>query len=450
MYLPFSAFVSAPFVLLRWTASDGAPRYVHTVEFAIYIVQTGGILAAYSSALVSGKKPYHVMEHVRNYFSADGRFQKIESSDDVYDWLETVLEKVYNNSNPSGKLAGRVVAGRLSLLHFFRLRQNRVKSSDCPQTVYNMGAAGFEKCYLSFDRSREDRSQYSSMNFTWTNMPYKTYSGTVDMNDETVPGDFTSYPIAGYWTLFANDCTYELAIGQLRAMKEAGWIDTQTRLIAWDFGFLVPDASPLLWGTADFKIEVTPEGQFVPFGQTMTLNVLPLIVFPTPPENFDFGAMMNERIAANQDTPKPVDTGNSDPLNRCLVLEGGIYFIPFYLGMFSTAIYTVFIHTISLIRNWKAHLMRPFSYTELLWVLFLFASAVLRLSGDAKNPCMGSLILQEPFVNATTPDDIFRSSLTWRYEMLSMGQTWQDSRHLLAMALFLHFFNFFEVPRPLR
>ena len=444
-YLPFSALVASPYVLLRWTVAD-APRYVHSVEFVIYAVQTGGILAAYSSALVGGKEPYHVLEHVKDFFSAEGRFQKIKTENDVFGWLESVVEKFYNNTNPGEKMHGRQMAGRMHLMNEVRLRQNRVTASECKGAVRSFRPAGFRDCYLKFSGGNEDRSPYSYMNFTWTNMPYKTYDGTVvDMSSEESDGDFATYPMAGYWTLFPPDCTYKLAVDQVRAMKQAGWIDQQTRLIALDFAFQAPQMDPPLWGTADFKVEITAVGQFVPFGPTLTLNILPEI------ENVDIAAgatdvrtLLTERIQNNANETKPLDSGLADPLNRCLPFVGEGYFKPFYLGMLSPAIYTIFVHVFLLRRDWRKYLRTPFSYTELFWVVMITISLALRLSGDAKNPCNTSIIVQEPFVSATTDDEIFHSAVMLRYELLTMGKTWQDSRHLLAMALFLHFFNFLK------
>ena len=75
---------------------------------------------------------------------------------------------------------------------------------------------------------------YTSVSFTWTNLPYKTFTGRVDLSDVYVPTTLNSYPLAGYWVFFPSDTPYNLARVQVWAMKRVGWIDKGTRLIALD------------------------------------------------------------------------------------------------------------------------------------------------------------------------------------------------------------------------
>ena len=443
-FLPYSALVTAPCVLLRWTYGRG--RYHHTLEFAIYLVQTGGVLGAFSSALVAGKESYHTVEHIRELFSVDGLFNQINSKEDVYNWLERLTERVYNNTNEATKSRGRFIGGGLSLLSDIRLRQNRVKSSPCHKSIKELGTTGFVNgCYLQFTKHNEDREPYSPMRFTWTNLPYENYVGTTDMSDVYISTDFNSYPMAGYWTFFPRDASYALNINQLRAMKAAGWIDRQTRLIAMDVAIVAPELNRPLWGVANFNIEITQTGQYIANSPSVSMNLLPDIKIPVSANGTgpDIVQLIRERFFA-AGRVRPVDTGVIDTDAPCLVLDGKEYFIPFYLGMLSVAIYTIYFHILALRRNWRSYLQYIFNYTEIFWVVLLTLSAAFRLAADVRTPCSESLVFQSPFVTVRSEQDFYESSVLIRYELQVQSLRWQDARHVLALALFLHLFNFLK------
>ena len=271
--LAFSGLVASPAMLLRWCYSKG--KYLTAVKFTVYALQTVGVFVAYNEALVAGVEAYHVVEHVRTFFSVDGQFDDIKSEDDVYDWLEKVMERVYNNSETTSERLGRVVGGRLSLVLAPRLRQNRVRRTACAGNVPAQGLHGFEMCYRKFSAANEDRSPHTSKNFTWTNLPYETYTSQRSMSDVFVRTKLNTYPVAGYWTYFPINVPYELAVNQLRAMRQLGWIDMGTRLIALDFTIEAPDMEIPIWGVVEFNIEISQSGQFLPNTPMLVFNHLP-------------------------------------------------------------------------------------------------------------------------------------------------------------------------------
>ena len=74
--------------LLRWKI-----KYLTVLRLAIYLLQTTGIIVAYTRAVVSGAEPYHTVEHIRTFFSVGEQFGKITSQDDVYGVLENVMKR---------------------------------------------------------------------------------------------------------------------------------------------------------------------------------------------------------------------------------------------------------------------------------------------------------------------------------------------------------------------
>ena len=446
-FLPYSAFVASPCVVLRWCFvwKRGERRSRLPLEFLIYLLQTGGLLAAYMSALVGGKEAYHAVEHMRNFFSADGSFQKIRTADNVYRWLDKVMTNIYSGPDIYGKSGGRTVAGRTVIFSALRLRQNRVKGQSCPSSVKYMGLTGFQECFLAFSKSNEERRPYSTMNFTWTNLPYKNYVGYTSMDDVTSTTPFNVYPLAGYWTFFSIDATLRLVRNQIQAMKRAKWIDKQTRLVVLDFGIQVPETKQPLWGEVEFSVEILQTGQFIPNTPTIILNSLPKVTRRnTISDNAGPAALrtLPAKALNMSRNAKQLPATLLEALGGgCEVLVGTEYYVPFYLGVLSVAIYTAFQQAISLCENWRRHLKRIFTYTEVLFVIFISISWGFRLSADALSPCSVSYLLQVPFVSSALGDDFYRTAIVSRFEPQMMAIRWQDARHLFALALFVHFFN---------
>ena len=448
-FFPCSAFVAGTPAIVRWTYSSSGGQHVKAMEFAIYVIQTGGIVGAYRSALVGGKETFDTIKHIRQFFAIGDQFFRITSPETLYSWLFGVVTKVYNTSQPRSHNGGRMVAGRLAMVSPIRLRQNRVKAEKCAPSVGFFHLSGFKKCFMKFSSENEDRAPYSVMKFNWTNLPYKTFSGFAKMDEIYTTTEQNRYPFAGYWTFFPPTVSFKLVHSQLQAMRRAKWIDKQTRLIAMDFSFILPEFSPPLWGIAEFAVEVSQAGQFLPQRPDIIINLLPeqssdKLGFEA--EN-DTNAFYQELIYAVADgeygSGTPIDTGGHDN-GKCSELTGKEYFIPFYFGMFSVALYTMYIHLMKVRTNWRDYFSSFFTYTEIVWVIVLVLSVVFRLRADRWTPCTFSVTIQTPFVSAVTEEDVIRSAVFSRFELSMMGVWWQEARRFLGLALFLHLFNFLK------
>ena len=442
-YLAFSGWVASPFVLLRWSYSGG--KYLTVLRLAIYLLQTTGIVVAYTRAVVSGAEPYHAVEHIRTFFSVGEQFGKITSQDDVYGWLENVMKRLYDAEIPNGPGEGRTVAGRTAMLLPLRLRQNRVRATKCTSTIASLSLRGFDKCYLRFSPDTEDRSPYTSMNFTWTNLPYKTFTGRVDLSDVYVPTTLNSYPLAGYWVFFPADTPYNLARDQIRAMKRVGWIDKGTRLIALDLALVVPELSEPIWGLIEFTIEISQTGQYLPNTPRLIFNHIEeyegsdsLVDNGTLKRVADFVKAMPLDPASRKSTGI-IDQGNA--VTRCDAFMADLTYVPFYLGIFSSAVYTSFELFFVFRKSWRKSLRCLFTYTEALWVILLVISLALQCVSHYAFPCSVSAVTQDPFVSANMTAGIRATAVVNRFELHMTAVHWRAAREVLGLAMFVHIFN---------
>ena len=442
-YLAFSGWVASPFVLLRWSYSGG--KYLTVLRLAIYLLQTTGIIVAYTRAVVSGAEPYHAVEHIRTFFSAEGQFESIRSQEDVYRWLENVMTRVYGPKLTQGPGNGRTVAGRWAMLLPVRIRQNRVRPTECPALIRNQNLRGFDRCYLRFSSGNEDRSPFTAMNFSWTSLPYETFTGSMDMGDVYVHTKLNSYPIAGYW-IFVNPYTpVRLALDQIRMMKRVGWIDKATRLIAVDVVLSAPELAEPVWGLIEFTIEISQTGQYIPNTPRLIFNHLETFDYAQSESNVATFTRLYTHMAGVALDPDEREqqgiTTQGNAVTRCGGYVGKQYYVPFYLGIFSSAVYTLLELFIIFRQDWRKSLKRIFTYTEALWIILLITCVSLRYSSDRALPCVTSVVTQDPFSAANTTKEVFDTAVVYRFELHVASIGWQAAREILGLAMFIHVFN---------
>eukprot|EP00117_Sycon_ciliatum_P021775 scpid35353/ scgid18980/ len=469
-HMAYSGLLAAPFVLVRLAIGSGLnrrlTRYLTAADFVIYIVQTVGMAVAFSHAMLAGPDVYNAFAHARSVYTVNGLYEKIQTEQDVYTWLNQLTGNIFDESFPNNKGSRLIQHGsRLYQQGSLRLRQYRVKPVQCPDAAKSLGLVAGHTCYPKFHDGEEDRSPFTSMNFTYNDEPYKTFTGdTVFSHDFGLYAGTQWYTYASFWQLFPNDVTSADAQGQLRAMQSVGWIDWQTRLIAIDVPLFAPDLSPVIWGVVNMAVEVTPTGRFVPTGFDVTYSYMPLTTSEFYIQQLD---QPSEEIGLNRwskgiyegYTYFPNTTSFKDA-NRylaeyrasnpklfespCFVLVDNIFLIPFYYGMFSAALYTVQIHMSVLRASWRAYLKRVFTFTELLCVAVLILSLAFRWTAIDKQQCGGSQHIQEPFITATTREAEIRTGVATLLELQAQATFWSQARNFMGFAFFLHLFNFLK------
>ena len=459
-YLAYSSLLAVPFILLRWTYDGG--RYVKTMEFAIYILHTVGFAVAYPSVLLAGEEVYLAVEHADNVLSVDGEFNRIHDVNATFDWLDKLALRIFNSSLLAEK-GSRQLSGRMVLAASIRIRQNRVKTSPCKGELFEVGLVGIEQgCYPPFSSNSEMTSPFSDLNSTFTDLPFKTFSGSVNPRDVITETRLGRFPLAGYWIFLPLDATYDDVRLQLEAMRRANWIDSHTKFFNVEFTLFFPDMEPVMWGIVHYGIDVSQNGRLVPNPPLRVFNPVPkteplLTRFSAPDGSpirglraLSFLARLiqrtyAERILNGTIGSLPVDiTLPAGDGPECIIVTGKEFFIPFYLGMFTATIYMFCIHCIQVVHDWRSYLKHMFTYAELAWMAMLIGSWVLRLASTAVLPCTMNLVAQNPLAGTETLEDVARTSIAVRFELQAGAVFWQESRNFLGLAFFLHLLIFLK------
>ena len=465
-YMAYSCLVVVPLVLVRiaaskYTAATGSNRVVNIVDFCIYIILTVAVGVALPRAMLAGPDAFHAADHARNIFSANGMFDKIRTEEDVYNWLTQMMYNMYDNPFPSNKGSRSIdKQGRALLFCSLRLRQSRVKPINCSDVVGQSGFSIGTICYPPFSSKHEDKDTYSSMNFTYYNSPYRTFHNRLSYASDT--SVFTvnagSFSLAGFWTMFSPDATRNDTVNQIRDMREANWIDQQTRLVGIDATVVYPDFQPnAIMIAIQMNVAVTPSGKFLPQPASLSPNYLP-VVQRQPSSTITARMTEDPKVGFAAITPVIYARGYEGLRNSsltqgtpdvyltdvCAVVVGSLYLVPFYLGIFCAFVYTLQIHVLLVIQDWRMYVQRFFTYTELLWMLMLVLSLVFWCLAGYLQACSYSVLVQDPFPSATGSLAATRTGAALRLELQSLSIYWAQARNVLGFALFLHLFNFLK------
>ena len=468
-YMAYSSLVVVPLVVVRIVASrmdsnsaPGSNRVVKIVDVCVYILLTIAVGVALPNAMLAGPETFHAADHTRNVLSANGMFEKIRSEEDVYNWLEEMMYNVYDDSFPSNKGSRAIDKhGRAILFCSLRLRQSRVKPTTCSEIMNEAGLVIGNTCYPPFSSEYEDNETYSNMKFTYYNEPHKKLNGKLsypsDISAFTVNAG--SFSLAGFWTWFSPDATRNDTVNQIRDMREANWIDQQTRLVGIDAAVAYPDFKPrAIWITVQMNVVVSSSGKFLPQPVFTTPNYFPLSEVSNSDdpngeayvnESRRGFTLLSETLAANSYYGWK---WFSDQLGRpdiyfitgCSVIIGSLYLIPFYLGIFCAFIYTFQVHILLFIEDRRRYVRQFFTYTEIIWMLMLVLSWVFWCRASYEQTCQFSVFIQTPFPSATDSNGAFRTGVAIRMELQNVAVMWTQARNVLGFALFLHLLNFLK------
>ena len=410
--LSAAGFIAAPFILIRWFWKW--PKRLFALEFVFYLCWTAGVIATVIKSVLAGPHVYHAADHTKKIFETE-TFLKIVSEADVYNWLETVLRKTFDDSLPSSSrnAISRQLSGRLFLYSPLRLSQTRTKVVQCPLRLRQAEVAVTE-CYLTPDRGELDESPFSNLSFPYFNPAYKNYAGTdIFASSISLDATFGKFRVNGHWVVWKASLSSTTVLQMFQAMKKFDWIDFQTQQIALDFTLLVPDSDDHLVMVVTYILERLPTGRFFATSPLFTFNRLDAIALGD--ENADRDA------------------------NECgkgVTTQSG-YLMPIYLGLLPGIIYTIFAHALAFRESPRAYLKQIFHYTEMGWMIAVLVGVIFRWVSIYYDHCSVFKFNQTLYPTNET-------LLTYFFEFQQTSQYWFESRRILAVALFMHVFTFLK------
>ena len=169
-------------------------------------------------------------------------FKNLFNIEEVWDWIQGPLfDGLYFQHNawrdeeqtaPQFANSTEYVMGYNRLLSTPRIRQLRVKQSQCTRTRYVDGFT--EPCFPRFSEGDEEKGRISSSLLANDSSLLSAFSHSRDEDEgEYYLGEFASYPSGGYIFEFPrNEITAKENLAALRANH---WLDLQTRIVMVEF-----------------------------------------------------------------------------------------------------------------------------------------------------------------------------------------------------------------------
>ncbi|XP_065198461.1 uncharacterized protein LOC135829999 isoform X2 [Sycon ciliatum] len=409
VYFVYSALIAAPLILLRWYWPW--PDHNLKLELFYFCLFSIGFLLAIILSTVAGAEAFHVGSHVRQVFNGPGNlYMDIRSESDIHAWLGDALGSIYGrDADDAGvSMFERNLGGRVFLLGLIRLVQFRSPRTTCSQSVRTL-LFGSSVCYESRSTtSKQDTEPYTSLQYNYSDIPYRSLSGRkIFASEINLKGQLHSYPLSGHWVVFSPDFSLDNVSTMLNAMKspEHPWLDHQTSMLMLDATFLTPDTPSPILGRITYMIESTSSGLYIPNSPHVSLNNV---------DAAEFAREDNERCI-----PPPVHRN---------------FFVPLFLGVVPTIIYLVFRHILQVRENARKYFSRPFTYSELGWIICVSLSMIFRWRSISFEHCDQALVEQEIYTTGETVQ------LDW-FEFAPIADWWFESRRVLGMAVFLYLFT---------
>ena len=412
--LTYSGLIAAPFILIHWLWKW--PKHTYKMGFIFYVVFSVGFFIALSKSTISGSSVFYTGQFIREIFAGknEADYTSISTKEEAVAWLEKVVNNVYDDSRNLSKNAfSHELPGRVVLVQPMRMRQVRTPPIACWDKLAAAQIVNSERCYHGLSDSSQDRSSYSPLNFSFYNPYYTAYSGRRIFADEIkLPAMIDRYPIAGHWVLWPTQLSAKQARDMFKALKDNNWIDDGTKMIALDVMIVTLDSPRSLLALANFVIEVTDAGKYIPEPPLLSYNYAESVVIQ-PPRNLT----------------------DNDCEGR--VSKQAAFLEPVCLGMLPIVIYLIFTHILLLLHDWRAYVQRLYTYTELVFIITVLAAVGLRWASIYVDHCDRFRFNQTLFPTDEVAPGVF-------YELQVVSIFWFDSRRVLAAALFMHFVNFLK------
>ena len=452
-WMPLAGLIAAPFVLLRifWRW----PQHLIKLELVFYIVQSVAYYTVLSQSVIAGKNYYLANRAIRNMFTMNddekNLFQMATSDKKVWKWLEHVIHTVYS-TDVGRSLNSRPIAGsRLRMLTSLKLRQHRTVQVCCSPNFVPFYEP-LDECTPMFNQKSESKATYgTNTTFNYTDVFTRTMSGRRLAGDSFhILGTFGMYSLAGFSTFFTPSIEQKTAVSHLRAMRESGWIDFQTRAIVVEIALTSPDfLQKPVWAATTFLLERDYIGRFVPSEPTV---------------HFNYNDISAQKIGAGGGGPldtcsvvnasdiylitpglDPEEVGShlrADSEDACTIQIPGPAIKNLYLGVVPIVVYILTVSVVCIVRNYRHFLSRPFHFTELLWVVLLMTVLGIYMSAFHRTECAFTSF-QQPVFAGLDPHSLegTLSRFAPRAEFLPLADILTSARRFLAISIFVHFFN---------
>ena len=451
-WMPISALIAAPLILVRvlWRW----PEHLRKLEISIYLVQTIAYSIAVGQSVIVGQSYYIANSGVRDLLTTDSRgvdlFNGIKDEDGVWNWLDHAIGTLYSSDSRRGYTTRGLKNARVMVVTSIKVRQHRV-TPVCCSPFFNMAFSnGDDECYPLYSLGAESTADYgTNLTFKHSDETTRTSSGhTLSPYSYFMEGAFASYPLAGFITYFPPGILRATALNQLSAMRDSNWIDPQTRSISVELALISPDyIKKPIWAAATFLIERDHIGRFAPYPPSVhfnfwEINKASLEQAGGKPLNTCRNLTFPLAVNANTTYTAAKNFTGSPMVDVCTINEPGPSVVFLYAAILPFVIYILFNTVMGLLDNWRAFIRQPFNWTDLVWTSLLLAVLGYYMAVSQITECSFAFVRQDTF--AGLGNDTVEGLLSERpprNEFVPLAALLTDSRRLLAISIFVHFFN---------
>uniref|UniRef100_A0A5K3EGP3 GPS domain-containing protein n=2 Tax=Mesocestoides corti TaxID=53468 RepID=A0A5K3EGP3_MESCO len=217
-------------------------------------------------------------ESLSSLFFSDDDFEKINSIDDLWDWIEkTLLPNLrasrWYNGHPPLDQRGFIGDRKNRIMGYATMRQVRIRQDSCA-VQQEMGNI-FSKCYGAYSIWTQDENDYlpgwipSQQSRDTLPMEYR-YTRASERGGSFLSGQLALYSGGGYVHELRGSS--ERLLEDVQKLRQQGWIDHRTRAVIVEFTTFNPGTH--LFGMTVIKFELPGTGSVLPSYRIEPANLL--------------------------------------------------------------------------------------------------------------------------------------------------------------------------------